>query len=83
VDVRVASVDVAADQAGLGGVVGVVGAVQAEVAQGLELRLDAVEPGGVVRRVGQLDGVLLTEAPRFDADVVAFGARGNSGVGGS
>ena len=40
--VAVAPGDVAADQPGLGGVVGVVGAVEGEVAQGLELRLDAV-----------------------------------------
>jgi hypothetical protein len=39
-------------------VVGVVGAGQREVAQGAELRLDAVQPGRVKRRVGQLDVVL-------------------------
>ena len=58
VGVAVAPGDVAADQPGLGGVVGVVGAVEGEVAQGLELRLDAVQPGGVEGRVGELDVVV-------------------------
>jgi hypothetical protein len=38
----VAPVDVGADQLGLGFVVGMVGAVEAEVAEALELRLDPV-----------------------------------------
>jgi hypothetical protein len=45
--VGVAPVDVVEDQAGLGVVVGVVCAVEAEVAEPLELRFDPVEPGGV------------------------------------
>ena len=53
----VAPVDVSADEAGLGGVVGVVGAGEREVSEGSELGLDAVQPGGVVRGVGQLDVV--------------------------
>lgn len=50
--------DVSADQPGLGGVGGVVCAGEREVPQRSELRLDPVQPGGVVRGVGQLDGVL-------------------------
>ena len=46
----VAPVDVSADEAGLGGVVGVVGAGEREVPQRSELRLDPVQPGGVVSR---------------------------------
>ena len=42
VGVAVAPVDVSADEAGLGGVVGVVGAGEREVAQRSELRLDPV-----------------------------------------
>jgi hypothetical protein len=42
VGVAVSPGDVAADHAGLGSVVGVVGAVEGEVAQPGELRLDAV-----------------------------------------
>jgi transposase len=41
---------VAADEAGLGGVVG---ADEREVGQGPELRLDAVQPGPLERRVGE------------------------------
>jgi hypothetical protein len=52
---RFVPVDVSADEACLGGVVGVVGAGEREVPQCSELRLDAVQPGGVVRGVGQLD----------------------------
>lgn len=44
--------DVAADHASLLLVTGVVGAVEAEVAQGGELGLDAVQPRGVGRGVG-------------------------------
>jgi hypothetical protein len=47
VSVVVAPGDVAADRAALVGVGGVVGAVQREVAQAGELRLDAVQPAGV------------------------------------
>src|SRR3954469_20238979 len=47
--------DVAADHAGLLAVGRVIGAVEGEVAQGGELRLDAVEPGAVERGVGELD----------------------------
>src|SRR3954465_14131594 len=54
VGVAVAPGDVAADQARLGGVVGGVGAGEREVAQRPELRLDAVQPGRVERRVGEL-----------------------------
>ena len=43
--------------AGLLGVAGVVGAVQGEVPQRGELRLDAVEPGGIGGHIGQLDVV--------------------------
>src|SRR3954451_1313852 len=46
--------DVAADHACLVAVGGVVGAVEGEVAQRGELRLDPVEPGAVERRVGDL-----------------------------
>src|SRR5215212_10515328 len=53
----VAPGDVAADQSGLGRVVGVVGAGDAEVAERLELWLDPVQPGGVEGRVGELDVV--------------------------
>lgn len=59
VGVAVAPGDVAADQPGLGGMVGVVGAGEGEVAQGTELGLDAVQPRGVMGRVGELDVVLL------------------------
>src|SRR3954447_1013125 len=51
--------DVAADHAGLLAVGGVVGAVEGEVAQRGELRLDPVEPGAVERGVGDLDVVRL------------------------
>lgn len=68
VAVGVAPVDVAGDQLGLGGMVGVVGAVEAEVAEPLELRLDPVEPGGVVGRVGEFDVV----AGGPSAHLVAF-----------
>ena len=68
VAVGVAPVDVVADEPGLGVVVGVVGAVEAEVAEPFELRLDPVEPGGVVGRVGELDVVGVGPT----ADVVAF-----------
>jgi len=37
---------------------GLVGAGEAEVAEPFELRLDPVEPGGVVGRVGELDVVV-------------------------
>src|ERR1700722_8708044 len=57
VGVAVAPVDVSADEAGLGGVVGVVGAGEGEISQRAELRLDAVQPGRVVRGVGKLDVV--------------------------
>jgi hypothetical protein len=56
--VSVAPGDVAADEAGLGGVVGVVGAGEHEVPQRPEPRFDAVQPGAVERRVGQLDVVV-------------------------
>ena len=49
---------------GPGGVVGVVGAVEAEVAQRVELGLDPVQPGGVVGRVGELDVVGLRPSRR-------------------
>ncbi len=71
IDVGVAPGDVAADQSGLSGVVGVVGAVQAEVAQGLELSLDAIQPRGVVRGVGQLEVVGLGPSPDLIALVDA------------
>src|SRR4051795_2661019 len=64
VGVAVAPGDVAADQARLGGVVGVVGAGEGEAAQGAELRLDAVQPRRVKRRVGQLD--VVGGGPRAD-----------------
>ena len=70
VPVLVAPVDVVGDQPALGLVVGVVGAVQAEVAESLELRLDPVQPGGVVGRVGELDVVVGSPL----ADVVALGS---------
>src|SRR5207244_10993548 len=54
VAVGVAPGDVVGDEPRLGLVVGVVGAGEAEVADALELRLDAVEPGGVVGCVGEL-----------------------------
>lgn len=57
VGVAVAPVDVSADEAGLGGVVGVVGAGEREVPQRSEVRLDPVQPGGVVRGVSELDVV--------------------------
>jgi hypothetical protein len=57
VGVAVSPGDVAADHAALGVVVGVVRAVEGEVAQAGELRLDAVQPAGVERDVGQLDVV--------------------------
>lgn len=43
----VSSDDVVADHAALGLVAGVVSTVEGEVAQGGELGLDAVQPGGV------------------------------------
>ena len=49
--------DVATDHAALGLVAGVVGAVQGKVAQGGELGLDPVQPGGVRWGVGDLDAV--------------------------
>lgn len=58
VAVCVAPVDVVADQLCLCGVVGVVGAVETEIAEPFELRFDPVEPGGVVRRVGELGVVV-------------------------
>src|SRR4051812_40466650 len=49
--------DVAADHPGLFAVGLVVGAVEGEVAQCGELRLDPIEPGAVERRGGDLDVV--------------------------
>ena len=63
--VTVAPGDVAPDEARLGGVIGVVGAGQGEVAQGAELRLDEVQPRGVVGRVGKLDVVGRRAQPRI------------------
>ena len=57
VGVAIAPGDVAADETRLRGVVGMVGAGQGEVAQGAELRLDEVQPGGVVGGVDELDVV--------------------------
>src|SRR5215210_450243 len=54
----IAPLDVVGDQSGLGVVVGVVGAGEAEVAEAFELRLDPVQPGGVVGCVGELDVVV-------------------------
>src|SRR5215217_7676162 len=54
----IAPLDVVGDQSGLCVVVGVVGAGEAEVAEAFELRLDPVEPGGVVGCVGELDVVV-------------------------
>jgi hypothetical protein len=62
-----------ADQPGPGGVVEVVGAVDGQAAQRFELGLDAVQPGAVVRGVGDLDVVVLpTRGPdrRVRAEVV-------------
>src|SRR3954466_4938342 len=56
-EVAVPPGDVAADHPGLLVVGLVVGAVEGEVAQRGELRLDPVEPGAVERRVGDLDVV--------------------------
>src|SRR3954447_15554227 len=47
--------DVAADHAALLAVGFVIGAVEGEVAQRGELRLDAVEPGAVEGHIGDLD----------------------------
>lgn len=52
--VPIAPGDVAPDHAGLFDVAGVVSAVEGEVAQRGELRLDAVQPGRVGRHVGEL-----------------------------
>jgi len=57
VRVAVAPADVAADRASLLFVCGVVGAVEGEVAQAGELRLDAVEPARVERHVDEFDVV--------------------------
>ncbi len=46
--------DVAADHVGLLAVAGVAGAVEGEIAQSRELRLNPVQPGAVRRRVGDL-----------------------------
>jgi hypothetical protein len=59
VGVVVAPDDVPADHAGLLPVTGVVGAVEREVAQRRELGLDAVQPGRIRRRIGNLDVVRL------------------------
>ena len=52
--VAVAPDDVAADHRVLLFVRAVVGAIEGEVAQGLELRFDPIQPAGVGRDVGQL-----------------------------
>jgi hypothetical protein len=59
VGVVVAPDDVPADHAALLLVAGVVGPVEREVAQGRELRLYAVQPGTIRRRVGDLGAALL------------------------
>src|SRR5215467_7729236 len=74
VGVVVAPDDVAADHAGLLLVGGVVGAVEGEVAQRRELCLDAVPPGGVRRRVGDLG--VVRRRPLPDALVFAGGQVG-------
>jgi hypothetical protein len=78
VGVGVAPGDVAADEPGLGGVVGVVGAIQAEVAQRLELGLDPVQPGGVVGGVGELD--VVEPGPLRDRATAASSCRSVSGL---
>src|SRR5207247_8214035 len=74
---------VAADEAGLGGVVWVIGAIQAEVADAAKLRLDAVQPGGVVGCVGKLDvvcgGPLADGVAFVDSEVVEYEAEPHLG----
>jgi hypothetical protein len=71
VGVVVAPDDVTADHAALLLVSGVVGAVEGDVAQGRELRLDAVQPGRICRCIGDLDVVRLGPGP--DPAVLAGG----------
>src|ERR1700760_4819907 len=63
VGVVVAPDDVPADQAGLLFMAGVVGPVEGEVPQSPGMRFDAVQPGRIRRRVGDLGVVRLRPVP--------------------
>src|SRR6187200_3318015 len=76
VGVAVSPLDVAADGAALVGVGGVVGAVEREVAQAGELRLDAVQPAGVE---GDVDDAEAAKAVRRRV-AGPFPGRGVSGA---